>query len=230
MPLDLNVRMASFEQIELFTKMAYDLGFTGIAVPLPENQLIMKTDFGVTAYSRVDIDEGKLSSMKRQTKRVRPNTMVVSAPLASVEVANWAVEDNRIDLLTLPYRVRDNSLRDTTARLAASSGTALEIPILPLLLSSGLQRSKIIKTFRESARIALNSGMPIVLASGCDTPICMRSPVALQHIGLLLGIDSANSKSAVSTVPAKIIERNQKRLGPDFVATGVEIVRRGKGQ
>jgi len=153
--------------------------------------------------------------------------MIVSVPLRSIDVINWAAEDKRVDLLTVDSTL-DNRLRDTTSRLAAAGNTYLEIQIAPLLKSSGLTRSKILKSYRESVSTAMDAGMGVVLTSGAIHPMGLRSSVAMAHIGILLGMDRAYADSAIGSLPWSIIERNMKKLQPGFVSNGVEVLQKGE--
>ena len=153
--------------------------------------------------------------------------MIVSVPLKSIEITNWAAEDKRVDILTVDP-THENRLRDTTARLASISNTSLEIQIAPLLKSSGLNRSKILKLYRESVSTAMDAGMNVILTSGAIHPMELRSSVAMAHIGILLGMDRAYADNAVSNFPKSIIERNMKKLQPGFVSSGVEILEKGE--
>jgi RNase P/RNase MRP subunit p30 len=112
--------------------------------------------------------------------------------------------------------------------LAAVSGTALEVPIEPLLTSSGLTRSKVIKVFRENVQTAMGARMQVILSSGSTTVMSMRSSTAMRYVGLLLGLDWHYTKVAVHDGPQDIIDRSRRRLSPDFIASGVEIIKRGE--
>ena len=152
--------------------------------------------------------------------------MIVSVRLASVDTANWAAEDPRVDLLTVDNS-REQRLRDSTAHLAAASKTALEIRYEPLLHLVGLNRSKVIKTYRESIRTAIDSGMQVILSSGATHPLNLRSPMAMRHIGELLGMEPKYAEYVVSEAPKIIIERNRKRFSSAFVTDGIEIIQKG---
>jgi len=120
---------------------------------------------------------------------------------------------------------KEHRLRETTASLASSSATALEIQAAPLLHSSGLQRSKILKMYRETVATAVDAEMGVVLSSGAAHPMELRSPVAMVHIGLLLGIERKLAENAIQELPTHLIERSMKRRQPEFVSPGVEILR-----
>ena len=180
-------------------------------------------------YSRVILHGKSINSVRKQIDKIRRKTMIVSVPLKSIEVTNWAAEDKRVDLLTVDS-TQENRLRDTTAHLASISNTILEIQIAPLLKSTGLNRSKILKIYRESITTAMDAGMDVVLTSGAIHPMGLRSSVAMAHIGILLGMNRAYADSAVSDFPKSIIERNMRKLQPSFVSSGVEIIHKGEEQ
>ncbi|MFW9767432.1 MAG: RNase P subunit p30 family protein [Candidatus Thorarchaeota archaeon] len=220
--IDLGVSMSDSTSVESFVKMASRIGLSGIATSELDNPLI-EFKPGLSLLKRIDLKGRGLASIKKQVSRVRGQSMILAIPLTSVEIANWASSDNRIDLLTLDP-TRNHRLRESTARLAACSGTHLEIQFAPLFDSIGLTRSRIIKTYREAVGTAIDSGMPLVLSSGAKHPLHLRSAMAIRHIGLLLGMDSKYAETVVCKTPFEILARNQKKLGQEYVAEGIEIV------
>ncbi|NHJ14216.1 MAG: hypothetical protein EAX95_11100 [Candidatus Thorarchaeota archaeon] len=226
MPIDLNVRVPNGGDVIPFLSMAQKLGFRAIASTRAEAPYSDNTKGGPALINRAEIHESSLSAVKRAVKRFRSRSIIVSLPLKSIETANWAAEDSGIDVLTLTAPLNDCKLRSTTAKLAAASGTALEVPVYPLLHTIGLARARLFKNLRANARIALNAGMPIILSSGCTEPICMRSPMSLSHIGLLLGLDVTEAKKAVFEHPRNIVESNLKHFQSGYLGPGIELVSR----
>ncbi len=229
MSVDLGVLASDATEIDSFSDMAGKLGLTGIAVVGLHTEPFKTLTKKMMVYSRVILHGKSISSVRKQIDKNRRKSMIVSVPLKSIEVTNWAAEDKRVDLLTIDP-TQDNRLRDTTARLASISNTSLEIQIAPLLKSSGLNRSKILKIYRESVTTAMDAGMDVVLTSGAIHPMGLRSSVAMAHIGILLGMDRAYADSASSDFPRSIIERNMRKLEPGFVSSGVEIIHKGEEQ
>jgi len=228
MPIDLNVRSSASKSLDSFVNMAEKLGLTGFAIFQDRDEPFQTLESGMDIFARVDLPDGGLRAAKKAAKEARPRVAVMAVPLRGVDVANWAAEDDRIDLLTLDKPNNECILRESTAKLAAISGTALEVPLEPLLTSSGLTRSKVIKVFRENVQTAMGARMQVILSSGSKGVMSMRSPTAMQYVGLLLGLDWHHAKIAVHEGPQGIIDRNRKRLSPDFIAPGVEIVKRGE--
>jgi len=224
--IDVGVYVSDPNDLESFIEMASKIGLTGFTAQSIKGGPIIKLEDGFSVLRRADVSGRGLNSIKKQISNARKQSMIVAIPLTTVEIANWAAEDKRVDLLTLEAS-REHRFRDSTARLAASSGTCLEIQFAPLLNSVGLNRSKVIKAFREAVETATDAGMSVVLSSGATHPMHMRSAMAMRHIGSLLGMNSKYAETVVCKTPFEILERNQRRFSPEFVAEGVEIIQRG---
>jgi RNase P/RNase MRP subunit p30 len=221
--IDLGVNVTDSRYLNSFIEMAQKLGFSGFATPNVEDRTSQHNQNEFLVLKRADVSGRGLKSLRKKVNGVRKHSMIVSVKLASVETANWAAEDHRVDLLTVDSS-QEHRLRDSTARLAASSGTALEIRYEPLLHITGLNRSKVIKTYRESIRTATGAGMEVILSSGATHPLHMRSAVSIRHLCELLGMESKYAELAVKQTPTVIVERNQKKFSSDYVAEGIEII------
>ena len=226
MSFDLGVLTKDVAEIDSFGDMANKLGLKGFAIVGMQSEPLKTITADLQVCNRVILHGKSINSVRKQIDKIRRKAMIVSVPLRSIEVTNWAAEDKRVDLLTVDP-MQDNRLRDTTAHLASMTNTHLEIQIAPLLKSSGLNRSKILKSYRESVSTARDGGMDVVLTSGAIHPLGLRSAVAMAHIGILLGMDRAYADSAASSLPLSIIERNMKKLQPGFVSSGVEVLQKG---
>jgi len=224
---DLGVLATDATEIDAFSDMASKLGLIGFAIIGLHSEPLKTITENLQVCNRIILHGKSINSVRSQIDKIRRKAMIVSVPLRSIDVINWAAEDKRVDLLTVDSTL-DNRLRDTTSRLAAAGNTYLEIQIAPLLKSSGLTRSKILKSYRESVSTAMDAGMGVVLTSGAIHPMGLRSSVAMAHIGILLGMDRAYADSAIGSLPWSIIERNMKKLQPGFVSNGVEVLQKGE--
>jgi RNase P/RNase MRP subunit p30 len=227
MAIDVGVSAPDIEKIGSFENLAHQIGLTGIAVVGLIDQPLRDFTEAITVYKRANLTGKGTNTLRNQIERVRKKVTIVAAQVSTIDTTNWAAEDRRVDLLTL-NPLKDYKLRETTACLASTSLTALELQIAPLLNYSGLRRSKILKAYREAVVTAVGAGMGLVLSSGATHPTGLRSPLAMMHIGMLLGIDRALAEKAVHELPTCIIERNMKKLSPEYVGSGVEIVRKGE--
>jgi len=225
--VDLGVLVSDITEIESFGIIAENLGISGFAVIGLQTDPFKSITENVIVYSRTVLNGKNINSVRKQIDKIRKKSMIVSVPLKSIEVANWAAEDKRVDLLTIDPSL-EHRLRDTTAHLASISNTGLEIQIAPLLKSSGLNRSKILKLYRESVSTAVDAGMDVVLTSGASHSLGLRSSVAMAHVGILLGMERAYADKAVDEFPRLIIERNMKKLQPGFISSGIEVIKQGE--
>ena len=226
MSIDLGILSPDATEIDSFGDMATKLGLSGFAVVESFAEPFRQLTENMMVYSRAILHGKNINSVRKQISNTRRKSMIVSVPLKSIEITNWAAEDNRVDILTADP-TQENRLRDTTAHLASISNTMLEIQIAPLLKSIGLNRSKILKSYREAVTTARDGGMDVILTSGASNPMGLRSSVAMAHIGILLGMDRAYADSAATSLPLSIIKRNMKKLQPGFVNSGVEIIQKG---
>ena len=224
--LDLNVRAHNPNDLDQFIGMGRKLDLGGLAVCIQQETPIKTLMDGFRIVKRIEIQGNTLNAMQKQARKLRHRSGIVAVPLRDVDIANWAAKDPRVDLLMPIKPYRERNLRDSTARMAATSRTALELPIYPLLRTTGLSRSKILKAFRGMVRTATRAGMPVLLSSGAPAPLMMRTPLALQCIGRLLGLDAETARNAVMSVPMELVSLNEKRLSDSFIAPGIEIVGR----
>ena len=219
--------LSDITDIKSFTVIAKKLGLSGFAVTGDRIDSISTITNDIPIYSRMNLTGKSINSVRKSLEKTRKKTIIVSVPLKSIEVVNWAVEDSRVDLLTVDMN-KEHRLRDTTAHLAATSNTNLEIQIAPLLRSSGLNRSKILKLYRECVTTAIDAGMNVILSSGATHPMELRSEIAMVHIGILLGMNREYAMKAVRELPKSIIEENLKKLQPNFISSGVEVIKQGE--
>lgn len=226
MVIDIGVCVSDPKELESFVQIAQKIGFSGFATHNIEGKLDQHFEKEFSVLKRADVFGRGLKSIRKQVENVRKHSMIVSVKMTSVEIMNWAAEDQRVDLLTLDHS-HDYRLRDSTARLAATSDTALEIRIEPLLFLAGLNRSKIIKIYRESVQTAIDSEMQVILSSGASHPLHMRSAMAIRYLGKLLGMESKYAENAINQAPLNLVERNRRRFSSEYVAEGVEILQRG---
>ncbi len=226
MTVDLNVRAETMEHVEAFAALAKRLGFEIIVTSYGREAKIIPTkDVQIKILRRRELRGKTINALKTQTNQFRRKAAILAVPLGGGSVTNWAAKDPRIDLLTLASLDRKMSLSRTTARIAAASDTALEIPIEPLLRHRGLDRSRYLKAYREAVEVALAADMQVVLVSGAVDVFDLRSPDALSYIGAVIGLDRKYVQNALRWARNRVL-RNLERMRPEFITPGVEIVGR----
>ncbi|NWF97131.1 MAG: hypothetical protein HXY34_13395 [Candidatus Thorarchaeota archaeon] len=223
MSIDLCIMPAHTEDLTKYIDMARALGLCGLAMPGISCQDEAEVN-GVTVYSRRSLNGKSARAIKDQVARHCSKYTIISMPLCSASPVVWASPDSRVDMISVTGTEPDCTLCKTVARHAASSGTVLEVSLSPLISQSGLERSRTIKTLRESVRTAVASDMQVVLSSYATTPLEMRSPSAMVYAGRLLGLDESYLKHAVREVSGKVVARARMRRSQKVVYPGVEIM------
>jgi RNase P/RNase MRP subunit p30 len=226
--VDLKAQISERAAVPAFTTVAKSLGLDGLATPLMLGAPVVQAENGVHLYSRADLSGSSLNALRKRIVQVRKQSIVVAVPLTGITINNWAAEEPRVDLITLTTNDREHTLRSSTASLAADNHKALEVQILPLLSSVGLDRSRAIKILRENVDLAVGAGMQIVISTNASRPLQLRSPAALRYIGRVLDLDDAYLEHAVNQVPEEIVRRNSRKLENGFIASGLEIVQEGE--
>ncbi len=228
MTADLNVRAKTLQQVSEFKALAEALGIE-IIVTCCDELAHPSQDQGsdkatVRVFTRRDLHGRTVNALKTQTNQFRRRNAILAVPLGATSATNWAAEDPRVDLLTVTNLDRKAQLKRSTARFAASSDTALEIPIRPLIRTVGLDRSRYLKAYRETIETALTAEMQVVLSSSAADAYELRSPAGLCYIGTVLGLDRKYVKDSLEWAKRRVL-RNVDRFRPEFIAPGVEIVR-----
>lgn len=223
---DLNVRAKGRQQLDAFLEMGKEYHFQAIATSIPLKNPFIEYEEDFKLCRRIEVKGDKLGTVKSRVGQGRRKAVIISVGIGDVNVVNWAANDYRVDLLTTYGNPWEKKLRRSTAKLAASTNTALEVCMASLLQVSGLQRSRVLKSLRDSIRTASRAGMGVVLSSGADHPLRMRSPTAIEYIGTLLKMDFEAVEKAIRDYPMKIIETNIAKLSDNIVAPGIEIIER----
>jgi ribonuclease P/MRP protein subunit RPP1 len=213
------------------------LGYKAIAIALPANfekekiQTLqeMCKEAGIDFVSRVDLKPKAPKDLLQNLRKSRRKFEIIAVLCESKSVARQAAKDRRVDLLNFPLTdPRRRFFDEAEAELASSALASLEIDIKTLLMSEGAVRIRLLSKMRREVAIAKKFRVPIVISSGVSDPLLMRKPKEMAAIASLLDLDEASALEAVSKNPLAIVKRNREKLGPEFVAPGIRVLRMGK--
>ncbi len=90
-------------------------------------------------------------------------------------------------------------------RAAAKHEKAFEVPVRPLLASSGIERASIIKRTRRFLTICNKLGTDYILTSRASNIYETKRPAELIAIGCALGLTYDQSLRAITEVPKRIM-------------------------
>ena len=224
-------------QIERMINKASNLGYQKIAIPTPPNFPSRKTEHikdlciqgGLDFVSRLDLKPRKTRELIHNLRRWRRRYEIISVACYSKSVARQAAKDRRVDLIRFPFpNPRRRFFDRAEAELASHALTSLEIDLKPLLILKGRKRIRLLSTLRREVSIAEKFEVPLILSSAAHQEILMRKPRAMAALTSLFDLSPQYALQAINENPLEIIERNRKKLGPQYIAPGIRLIRRGK--
>jgi len=226
------------EQIKQMMQKASELGYTLVAVSLPQNFSEQKIQemrdickiTNMDFVSRVDLKPRRGYDLTRSLRQLRRRFEIVAVMCESKHVARQAAKDRRTDLLNFPSYNRWRRFFDKAeAELASNTLASLEVDVTPLLILENRERIKFLSVLRKEVAIAEDFHVPIIISSGASNELYMRGPREVAALASLFDLDKLSAKKAVSENPMAIVVRNRQKLNSKFVAPGIRVIRRGKG-
>ncbi|MCW4052998.1 MAG: hypothetical protein NWE78_07320 [Candidatus Bathyarchaeota archaeon] len=235
--VDLHLRpnIERLDSVETLIAKSSELGFNVIAVSLPPRikpidlSFLRKTaqDHDLGFVTRIDLHPRSANELLRNLRKLRRKFEIVAVDCSTKTVARQAAKDRRVDLLVFPSMNRINRHFDVAeGRLASECSAALEIEIKSILQTYSFTRARYLSCLRREVAISKKFQVPIILTSGAADVHQLRGPHDSASIAMLFGMDKNSALKAVSQDPWRIVERNREKLGSDYVAQGIRIVRR----
>ena len=233
--LHLKPSLEDFEQVKRVINKSAELGFQMVGLSLPAKIAVDEVnrirnvchDAGVELVTRVDLAPRSRHELLHGLRRLRRRFEIVSVFCASKVVARQAAKDRRVDLLSFPVAEYPKVFFDRAeAELASSASACLEIDMQPLISLRGFARIRLLSVLRREVAVAKSLKVPIVLSSGATDMRFLRKPQDMASLGMLFGLDLPLALDALSDTPLGIVGRNRQKLSPDYVASGVRVVRR----
>ncbi len=233
--LHLKPSLEDFEQVRSMINKSAELGFQMVGLSLPSKIGIDKVnqlrkicrDVGVELVTRVDLEPKGRRELLDGLYKLRRRFEVVNIHCSSKAVARQAAKDRRVDLLSFPAAKYPKVFFDRAeAELASKTLACLEIDLQPLLSLHGFNRIRLLSVLRREVAVAKRLKVPIVLSSGATEVRFLRKPQDFASFGLLFAFDLPLALDALSNTPLEIVKRNRQKLSPDYVVSGVRVVRR----
>ena len=194
-------------------QMAFKLGYSYVCFadfnnfPFKKIQEFKKNiTTEVKVLTRIDIIGENVRAIKQRLQNIRPYIDIIGLKCEKKAIFNWALQDSRIDLLTFFNYSNFYLLTYEAAKLATRNLKAIEIFVRPLILNTGLNRSKLIRLLRKSVHNIVRAKTPFVITSGAQSIYEMRAPRELITLMGLADLPKELCKKAVSTYPIKIIQ------------------------
>ncbi len=235
--LNLHAPIKDLNQVEKIIRKSSELGYHAVGLVLPPNilrdqisQLQQICDaFKIDLVTRVNLSPKTPRELLRDLQRFRRKFEVISVTCTSKGVARQAAKDRRVDLLLFPATdLRKRFFDRAEAELASKALSSLEIEMAPLLLLTGFSRIRLLSRLRREVAIAERFKVPVTISSGATNEYLLRGPHEYAAFTALFGMSGSTALRALSEDPLAIVERNRKKLSPNYVAPGIRVVGRRK--
>ncbi|MHA1215412.1 MAG: RNase P subunit p30 family protein [Candidatus Hodarchaeales archaeon] len=177
----------------------------------------------IKVYYRLDIglrEETKDEILKILRKQ-RRNCPIIALTCDNADIASWAAQDNRIDILKFPILNFSKLFSRSVAKLMIKFNKSLEINLAEIYSCNERFLIPIFRETRQAISLAMKKHIPIIFSSGATNPQEVRNPRELVALAHLLSGDESIALEGLSSVPSKLLLQNLFKISPDYIVPGV---------
>ncbi|MFC5365381.1 RNase P subunit p30 family protein [Salinirubrum litoreum] len=211
---------------------ASEYGFDGVVcrrtrpTDAPESEPAtadIRSEFGVDVVDAVEIDADDPQSASGSVGNYRPKTTLLCVRGGTDAVNRYAVEAERVDVLTRPF-ADGGDVNHVLAKAAATNGVRIAFELGPVLRSDGGRRVQHLKKLRKLRELVRQYDTPFVVTGSPRSHLELRAPRELRAVGETIGFDPEEIESGLAEW-GRLADRNRERASEEFIAPGVK---RGK--
>ena len=162
-------------------------------------------------HEGIEVRAEDIEGLHERVRRAESDTEVVAVH-GGDETVNRAAVEAGVDLLAHPNRGRGRSFDHVLAREATEKGVAVELPLAPVLRSSGGERVKAIRDIHETLKLLRKYETPFVVSADPYTHLQVRAPREMRAVAHLVGIEDEEFERATKETPARILEDDASRV------------------
>lgn len=214
---------------KLFEKIAKRLQLQGFVILGEKYKKSKKENLvePLQKITRVELKESNVEKIRSLLPKVRKQYELVSVNTSLAKVAQWVVKDNRVDILTVPYKSIKEIITQNLANVAANNQTFLEIDISFLTFSNSFSPSIQMRVLSRIIHLIIREKAPFILTMNVENPLEFRDERSIIAMANLIGIPNKAIKENMRKFKERI-ELNRNKLSPDFIAPGVRKVEKEK--
>jgi ribonuclease P/MRP protein subunit RPP1 len=162
-------------------------------------------DTSVRVHEGIEVRAENVEGLHERVRRAESDTEVVAVH-GGDETVNRAAVEAGVDLLAHPNRGRGRSFDHVLAREAAEKGVAVELPLAPVLRSSGGERVNSIRDIHETLKLLRKYETPFVVSADPYTHLHIRAPREMRAVAQIVGVEDGEFERATKETPARILE------------------------
>jgi len=209
-------------------KVAKHLGFAEVWISNPSKANIkvltqISTPEYPRVFQRIDIglhekNKANLISIIRQQRRQIP---IIAMTCTTPDIAAWAAQDNRVDILKFrPFEI-GKLLNRSVAKLMNKYQKHLEISLIDLYAFPYRTHIATIRNIRNALIMVLRKHISFIISSGSARLDQLRTPRELASLGQILLNNTPLPLDALSTTPRNLLTQNLQKIVPEYVIPGV---------
>ena len=217
-------------QFEQYIQLAHVLGYSEIWVAgLDRNQKEKISDIPLRVYLRLNL--GEKNETKEQLAAIlsaqRRNYPIISIYATTPDIAAWAAQDNRVDLITFPTLNFGRLMTRSIAKLMVKFEKLLEVNLAHIYQLPDRYLIPAFRQYLKALDIAYKKEVPVVFNSGARSLFEIRSPKELVFLAQVLSNETSPRLDEISRIPIELRTRNNLKISSDYVSPGVFRIQGG---
>ncbi|MFB6177380.1 MAG: RNase P subunit p30 family protein [Halobaculum sp.] len=209
-----------------YAETASRYGFDGIVVRTRDSEYDpaeVRERFGIDVATGVEVVADDPASASGAVGNFRPDHEVVMVRGGTPELNRFAVEQDRVDVLTAPLQ-GDGDVNHVLVKAARDHGTRIEVNLRPVLHGAGGERVQTIQALRKLRELLDYYDVPFVVSARPESHLDLRAPREVVAVGEQLGFSAEEVRAGLAEW-GEIARRTRRRRSESFIAPGVQRVR-----
>jgi ribonuclease P/MRP protein subunit RPP1 len=210
-----------------FAHAAARYGYDGVVVRATQHvdheYQRVRERFGTDVVDGVEIVTDTPGSAAGSVGAHRGSRTILLVRGGTDRLNRFAVEQERVDVLTRPFDGHDGSgdVNHVLVKAARDHGVRIEFNLSPVLRLDGGRRVQALRKLRKLRELVDAYDAPYVVSATPTSHLQLRSPRELDALGETLGFDEGAIRDGLDEWSA-LAARNRERLSESFIAPGVE--------
>jgi ribonuclease P/MRP protein subunit RPP1 len=167
---------------------------------------------------QIDAKKEYFISILRKERRKFP---IIAIKCYDSEIASWAAQDNRIDIINFPLSLIGRLFTRSVAKLMIKFSKYLEISLGELYTIPERQQIPILRHVQQALNIAVIKQVPIIFNSGSKTKFELKAPLDLIALAQFLLPSHINAIDTISSVPFRLAQENLIKTSTDYISPGI---------
>ncbi|MEA2070930.1 MAG: Rpp14/Pop5 family protein [Asgard group archaeon] len=214
------VKIASLSQLQNYQKIAKKLGYAGMVVLNQESksfdESLQNDNYHLT---RGEYQGKNIPALRTFLAKKRNDYHLISVKTSNEKVAQWAVKDNRVDIISIPFPAMKQIVTPSFANVAATNHTFIEIS-LKSLLTEQFHLSYFLRVISSIFHLLFQQKACLLLSLNIKNQYDFRDPRTFKAIADQLGYSWSNLKLSQKLFLERL-SINKAKLSENFIAPGI---------